>query len=139
MITSIVTTAAECFSHGVTSGQCGPLAAECEPCLSPQHHHFELDLKTSSIRRSDARTLQLIREEAAVLAGLLKQPRKPLSCNELLSVLNKDQSDYPLAKLNAHLFRLRQKLIMFDGRLVVSHARRMSYSYIGPDIQVVSF
>lgn len=133
---SVVSTTTEGLGLGTDPARCAVLATEDKPS---QKHRFELDPKTPSIRRSDGRTLQLIREEATVLAQLLRHQRKPLASDELLAVLNKTEQDYPLARLNAHLYRLRQKLIMFDGRLVVSHARRMSYYYGGPDIRVVSF
>lgn len=131
-----VTAPREGINPKTFSERSSTLAANDPPS---QNHHFELDLSTSTLRRSDGRTLQLTGEEATVLVRLLKQQRKPLASHELLAVLNKTRDDYPLARLNGHLYRLRQKLIMFDGRLVVSHARRMSCYYSGPEIQVVSF
>lgn len=99
---------------------------------------FELDLSRCVLRRDDGRMLNLGREEAALLLHLLKEAHRPVAATALLALLSPAPGEYPIARMNAHLYRLRQKLILFDGRLVVSHGSGLSYHYAGPEIHTVS-
>ncbi len=99
---------------------------------------FELDLNTCTVRRSDGRSLSLFREEAALLAYMLDHPHRPFSSDELIQVLEPISEGCTLPRVHSNIYRLRQNLIMFDGRLQVLPARRMSYHYSGPEIRRVT-
>lgn len=116
---------------------------EAPPAFEPGHaepkadtdHAFELDLASCTLRRDDGSAVMLSCEEVALLIHMARQPLRPLGMLELRSVLDAYCPDCSLPRLNANLYRLRQKLIMFDGGLQLLPGRRMSYYYSGPRIR----
>lgn len=97
---------------------------------------FHLDLNTSTLSSSDGRNLKLPCEEALLLGQLARSPHTEFSSLALVAIIAPLGYDLQLSRMHAHLYRLRQKLVALDWRMVIAPGQRLTYFYAGPAIQV---
>ncbi|MDG3064857.1 hypothetical protein ACFQ4M_10410 [Thauera mechernichensis] len=112
--------------------------SDLERANSTRALSFHLDLNTSTLSSSDGRNLKLPCEEALLLGQLARAPHTEFSSLALVAIVAPLGEDPELSRMHAHLFRLRQKLVALDRRMVIAPGQRLTYFYAGPEIRVTA-
>lgn len=94
-----------------------------------------LDMPQRLLVAPEGQRLELTPQEAQILLLLLNSPGHVFSRNEIVDTLGYKNMDFPEARVNTALYRLRHKLEEFDEGLRVQTWRNRGYSYIGPAIK----
>lgn len=98
---------------------------------------WRLDCLSRELVDADGRVLGLTPQEVKVMRLLLQPPGDICQRNEIVAAFGLEYIDFPEARLNTLLSRLRQKLGGFDPALRIQTWRNSGYSYIGPEIVLV--
>lgn len=106
------------------------------PSVSPGESGWSLDPIAQRLHAPDGESLPLSKDEVTVLLQLLEQPAAVFDRDDIVAHLGMDHRNYPDARLNALLCRLRQKLLNFHHSLRLHSWRSRGYAFVGPTVRV---
>ena len=96
-----------------------------------------LDIPQRVLIAPDKRRLDLTQQESQILMLLANQPGHVFGRQDVVVALGYKNMDFPEARVNTALYRLRHKLAEFDDGLRIQTWRNRGYSFIGPGIETV--
>ena len=96
-----------------------------------------LDIAKRTLQSPDGRQLDMTQQEIQMLLTLVNHPGTILGREDIVDALAYKNVDFPEARVNTAMYRLRHKLMEFDDCLRIQTWRNRGYSFIGPSIMIL--
>ena len=96
-----------------------------------------LDIAKRILLSPRNRQLDMTPQEIQMLLILVNHPGVILGRKDIVDALAYKNVDFPEARVNTAMYRLRHKLMEFDDSLRIQTWRNRGYSFIGPNFKVL--